>query len=126
MLTRETLENNNIIFDEEHIWSVEGPSHVDKLRVDLLDFDGTVSDRLGLRHEGEENEYKTRSEDIGASDFERGQITKSVKEARYRKAEARRLDVGRDREAEWQQYYWNEFFRPLAEAAKVADEHSRM
>ena len=126
MLTREILEKNNIIFDEEHIWSGEIPSHVDKLRVHLLDFDGTVSDRLGLRQEGEEKEYQTRLENIDASDFERRQITKSVREALDRKGKARRLDVGRDREAEWQQYYWTEFFLPLEETAKVADEHSRM
>lgn len=99
-MKRQDLENNGIYLDEEPAESGSLPSHIDRLRSTLLDLRAVVPKRQA--GDGIENERRRET----LEDF-------------------KRLYKGKDREAEWQDYYRGTFFYPLAEEMRVRDADSR-
>jgi hypothetical protein len=119
------LERNGILFFDEP-GQHNTPAHVNALRSTLLDFDCTISERLGIY---QEDEYEYSSDLISIlSKFpfsERTLIDKSLERYRQIKREALVLSEGKEREREWVDFFSSYFFSPLAQQAKVSEEDSR-
>ena len=124
-MNRDDLERCGIFFfDEPGQHSI--PAHIDTLRSTLLDFDCTVSERLGIY---QEDEYEYSSDLIAVfSKFpfsERTLIDKSLEKYRHIKREAQALSGCKDREREWVDFFSSYFFSPVAQQAKITDDDSR-
>ncbi|KAI9147079.1 hypothetical protein HJFPF1_13110 [Paramyrothecium foliicola] len=119
------LRKNRIHLREDPSEAQAQPSHVAALRIALLDFDCTISDRLSIDKDddldGIENIYK----DLRISEFERTLINETLAEDKGIQDYAGRLSRGKDREREWECFYRDKFFNPLASEMKIDDKDTR-
>ena len=126
-MNRTVLHSNGIYYDEDPAKAADLPPHAASLRVALLDFACTIADKLGC---GTDDELVHASSTIFSfdavlSNYERLEISQTLKRIMELKEQAERLHRGRDREAEWEDYYGGSFFKPLVEAATVNDDQKR-
>lgn len=123
------LENNKIYLEDDYLMSWKSPLHVLSLRSNLLDTDCTIPDTLGCSRDDEldlprRGDYSEFG-DIPLSADVRSEITQELNQYKKLSDEAKQLKRGRDREAEWVDFFGDYFFKPLVEATVVSDRHTR-
>lgn len=110
------LELNGIILSEKPAHDGTLPPHIDKVRVSLLDFTGTV---LDTRVDDDALVEEDGSLGLHKDDHTH---TKHCKDLRD---QAWKLFQGKDREPEWQQFFVTHLFSPLQEAVKIQEQNTR-
>ena len=124
-MDQNALARNGIVFEEEPSKVELHAPHVFALRGALLDFDWTIPDRLSISEDESFRNLAGIFYGLDISAFERKEIEKSLAVYKNLREEAQKLDEGGDREAEWQGFFRDFFFRPFTEEMKVADGDSR-
>ena len=126
-MKREDLSSNGILFNEELPEEGVLPRHIDTLRITLLDFSCTIADRLELETDDDIGDIHSRCEALDITGYDSGyyDIRQSVSEYKSIREDAARLYNGGDREVEWQTFFLNNFFAPLANEMKITNEDSR-
>ncbi|KAI0133807.1 hypothetical protein BJ170DRAFT_175778 [Xylariales sp. AK1849] len=127
-LDRASLEKNKIFFFEEKGAYGQVPDHVNSLRDALLDSACTVSTRLSFYDEDEyEDPELLRSvlSKLYMRAPERDSIEQSILTYKDMKKNAKDLDYGQDREAEWVSFYDENFLTKLRKEFEITDKDSR-
>jgi hypothetical protein len=126
-MKREDLSSSGILFNEEPAEEGVLPRHIDTLRTALLDFSCTIADRLELETDDDIGDIPNRCEALDITGYDSGyyDIRRSVSEYKSIREDAVRLYNGGDREVEWQTFFLNNFFAPLANEMKITNEDSR-
>ncbi|KEY71293.1 hypothetical protein S7711_05886 [Stachybotrys chartarum IBT 7711] len=119
------LEQNGIYIQEGPVEVRLLPSHIISLRRALLDFDCTISDRLGVSNDDELNRFDTILTGLYASSEERGFVVEFIQNLREMKSKATKLYKGKDREREWECFFRDYFFRPLVNKVAISDDDVR-
>ncbi|KAI1840806.1 hypothetical protein JX266_013013 [Neoarthrinium moseri] len=127
-MDRQKLEANRIYFFEDVGRFDCLHTHADALRSVLLDFDCTISDRLGF-YEFEDFEDRTRLHsllaELHAEEPERKRIIDAIHDYNWRTRRALALRHGWDREAEWEAFFDDTFFARLLGDMQITDEDRR-
>jgi len=123
------LNKNGIFLSEEPAHEGALPRHIDRVRAILLDFTCTLVDSVDGYHAthrtGDDNEVHGSEDDLlGRLDLDADDRA-LVEQYKVIQDDARKLNGGKDREAEWQTFFLITFFRPLVSAARVKDEDTR-
>jgi hypothetical protein len=119
-MKRTDLETNRIFILD--ITALKGglPRYIERLRKILLDFAWTVVDGVD-----DDDELRRMDENLLNDSSLHSVDRKVVKDYRRIRDEARHLHIGQDKEAEWQLFFRDHFFHPLALAARMRDEDTR-
>lgn len=125
VLTRDTLKQNKISFRKDPAETARNPRgpHIRRLREILLDFDCTSPDKLGILPDDHlldtTQSLEGRFRALNFPKKERLLINKSVDSYRNARQQALRLHNGKDREAEWSNFFSNRFFNPLEQEMEI-------
>ena len=112
------LEANGIFVSEELAHEGTLPRHINKVRTQLLGFTWPV---LGFVDENDNVIYRTGDRHDKDAEHHAANLLAIVKRFETIKRDAIILHKGQDREAEWQTFFLLNFFRPLADVARVQD-----
>ncbi|KAH8657834.1 hypothetical protein BX600DRAFT_439019 [Xylariales sp. PMI_506] len=118
-LTKSLLAQNNIFLYTENQRQL--PPNVVNLGRDLLDFRGTISQKLGYERE----DHYENCGPCTALGFQCYDCKEVYKSYTTKKGKARALAKGKDREREWANFYSKHFFEPMADQTDIRDEDSR-
>ena len=130
-MNRDLLEQNDIFYDEGEAGETKKPlsipSHVIFLRGALLDFDLTIPERFGISQDEDIRDvpWEQLFRDCDAQRAERAYVEEAIERYKTIKLEASFRDEGKDREAEWQTFYFQYFLDPLARDVQVSDHDKR-
>lgn len=119
------LRKNRIHLREDPAEVQAQPSHVAALRIALLDFDCTISDRLSIDKDDDLDGIESIYKDLRISEYERALINESLAVDKGIQDNAGKLGRGKDREREWECFYRDYFFNPLAGEMKINDKDTR-
>ncbi|KAK4225704.1 hypothetical protein QBC38DRAFT_368180, partial [Podospora fimiseda] len=131
LLSSTTLKENNICFRADLAEPKRLPHHVKSLRNALLNFTGTIPQRLYIGSQEDNSilntpkSFHTRSHQACISLEERQLIETQWKNEKSIREEALRLSNKNTLEGEWQHFFENNFFDPLAEQVKVSNNDDR-
>jgi hypothetical protein len=124
-MDQQLLAKNGISFNEDPVRVALLPAHIASLANTLLDFECTVSERLGLLNDEYipfvENIYKR----LEVPEFERSSISEALDHYKTIQTKAKRIHDGEFPGAQWQTFFFENFFNPLVKETRPKNEDSR-
>jgi hypothetical protein len=128
-MKRDILESHGIYYEDDPAKSLANvvPPHFTALKGVLLDFTCTIQDRLCLDDDEDFSNISaiTALSEGKNSQIEHNAMLDSIKMYRTKMTYAGMLNMGEDREAEWQRYYTDGFLIPLRDAMYPRETDSR-
>jgi hypothetical protein len=126
-LTEKTLEKYGI-FIQQNADVVDLPEHADYLKSALLDFEWTISHRLGLPDDG--NDIRLLGIDekfdrLHIGDAERVSVRSSMDSYKTLQTDADSLIKEGAIEEHWRDFFKKHFFDPLASSLKPSESDTR-
>ncbi|KAH7323113.1 hypothetical protein B0I35DRAFT_477001 [Stachybotrys elegans] len=117
------LEKNGIYIKEGLVEASSLPPHIISLCEAVLDFHGTVLERLGVSKDDEFDGINNTLSHL--DDEECILVWEYIQSLKEMKTKATKLSMGKDREREWEYFFRDHFFCPLANSVAISDRDTR-
>ena len=127
-LSEKNLKKYGIFYEKNPEAATDLPDHVDYLKSALLDFDWTISHRLGLRDDVQDMrdfQLNDAFDRLHINDAEREAVRGSVEKYKKVQDDADDLIRKRSKEKPWDEFFSEHFFGPLKSALKPSDTDTR-